>query len=103
MDDGLSVFDRGEMLLAARRVDEAQACFVEAQRRGFDFHALAARLWSCAMLRGDLEAAWRISDEVLLRRRAEGLSCAGEPLHRQWIWDGSPLDGQDVLVRCHHG
>jgi hypothetical protein len=25
------------------------------------------------------------------------------PRHEQWIWDGTPLDGRRVLVRCYHG
>jgi hypothetical protein len=84
-------------------VREARVAFRAAEALGHDFHALSARQWLCAMLLGDLAAAWGIGDAVLRRRRAEGLSCAGEPLHRQWLWDGSRLDGRDVLVRCHHG
>jgi hypothetical protein len=55
------------------------------------------------MLLGDLAGAWKVGDAVLRCRRDEGLSCADEPLHRQWLWDGRPFDGRDVLVRCHHG
>lgn len=57
--------------------------------------------WTLAMLRGDFESAWRISDDVL-RRRA-GRSCGHLPRHQQWIWDGRPLRGRRVLVRCYHG
>lgn len=57
--------------------------------------------WTEAMLRGDFEAAWRISDAVL-RRRA-GSDCSDLPLHLRWVWDGTPLEGKRVLVRCYHG
>jgi hypothetical protein len=55
-----------------------------------------------SMRRGDFEAAWRISDAVLAERRAQG-PCWHWPRHQQWVWDGRPLDGQRVLVRCYHG
>lgn len=54
------------------------------------------------MRRGDFEAAWEISDAVLVERRATGPSWR-LPRHEQWIWDGRPLAGQRVLVRCYHG
>ncbi len=53
------------------------------------------------MRRGDFEAAWKVSDEVL-RARA-GVPCAHLPRHEQWVWDGSPVRGKRVLVRCYHG
>jgi hypothetical protein len=53
------------------------------------------------MRRGDFEAAWRVSD-AMLRSRA-GASCAHWPRHEQWVWNGEPVDGKRVLVRCYHG
>jgi hypothetical protein len=53
------------------------------------------------MRRGDLAGAWRICDRVL-RERA-GRSSAHLERHEQWIWDGTPLDGRRVLIRCYHG
>lgn len=53
------------------------------------------------MRRGDFEAAWRISDEVL--RSRVGQPCWHWPRHEQYVWDGSPLKGKRVLVRCYHG
>jgi len=53
------------------------------------------------MRRGDFEAAWAIADR--------GLSCPRDvdaftrPRHLQRIWDGRPIDGRRVLVRCYHG
>ncbi len=57
--------------------------------------------WMRHMRGGDFEAAWRVSDAVL-RSRA-GASCAHWPRHEQWVWNGEPLDGKRVLVRCYHG
>lgn len=53
------------------------------------------------MRRGAFEDAWRISDRVLHARR--GAPCHHLPRHEQYIWDGSPLAGRRVLVRCYHG
>jgi hypothetical protein len=55
------------------------------------------------MRRGDFAAAWLISDDVLRRRRASREDCSGWPRHLQFVWNGEPLDGKRVLVRCYHG
>ncbi|MGE3541893.1 MAG: ADP-heptose--LPS heptosyltransferase [Candidatus Tectimicrobiota bacterium] len=57
--------------------------------------------WMACMRRGAFEEAWRISDAVL-RTRA-GVPCWHWPRHIQYVWDGSPLAGKRVLVRCYHG
>ncbi len=57
--------------------------------------------WMQYMLRGDFEAAWRVSDAVL--RGRNGVPCTHLPRHFQYFWDGQPLDGKRVLVRCYHG
>jgi hypothetical protein len=57
--------------------------------------------WMRHMRRGEFEEAWRVSDEVLRERR--GRSCDHLPRHFQWVWNGEPLDGQRVLIRCYHG
>jgi hypothetical protein len=59
--------------------------------------------WMAAMCRGDYETAWRISDTVLDQRRRDGVDCSTWPRHLQFIWNGEPLDGKRVLVRCYHG
>lgn len=55
------------------------------------------------MRSGDWEAAWRETDRIerprRLRQRQEGF--VREPQHLRW--DGTPLDGRSVLVRCEHG
>jgi hypothetical protein len=57
--------------------------------------------WMRHMRRGDWEAAWQISDNML-RARA-GKPCWHLPRHLQYVWDGRQLAGQRVLVRCYHG
>src|SRR5207253_4806371 len=54
------------------------------------------------MRHGNFDAAWEISDQILARR-APGERCWHLPRHQQWVWDGRPLAGQRVLVRCYHG
>lgn len=55
------------------------------------------------MIRGDFEAAWRISDQVLRARIVRGETCFHWPRHFQYVWRGEPLEGRRVLVRCYHG
>src|SRR5215218_8421896 len=57
--------------------------------------------WMYYMRRGEFDKAWRLSDAVLNERA--GIPCFHLPRHEQYIWDGSPLQGKRVLVRCYHG
>ncbi|HEV7570756.1 MAG TPA: ADP-heptose--LPS heptosyltransferase [Thermoanaerobaculia bacterium] len=57
--------------------------------------------WLSLMRRGEFAEAWRVSD-ASLRDRA-GTACWHLPRHEQWVWDGTPLNDQRVLVRCYHG
>jgi hypothetical protein len=57
--------------------------------------------WMRHMRAGQFSRAWEVSDEVM-RRRA-GQSCDHLPRHFQWVWNGEPLDGKHVLIRCYHG
>ena len=57
--------------------------------------------WMRHMRRGDFSRAWDVSDEVLKTRA--GQSCDQLPRHYQWVWNGEPLHGKRVLVRCYHG
>ena len=61
-----------------------------------------AALWEGHMRTGDWEAAWRVSDRLLLRRRHERLAHP-LPRHLQSVWNGESLAGKRVLVRCYHG
>jgi hypothetical protein len=60
-----------------------------------------AAAWMRHMRTGEWEAAWRVSDRVLARHA--GQPSWHLPRHEQWIWNGTPLDGRRVLVRCYHG
>jgi len=67
---------------------------------GESAEALGER-WFGAMRGGDFAAAWRASDAIL--RAHAGVPCWHRPRHEQWVWDGTPLHGKRVLVRCYHG
>ena len=56
--------------------------------------------WKEAMLRGDFAAAWKVAARI---RRESRLAKHVGPRHFQRIWDGTPLAGKRVLVRCYHG
>ena len=53
------------------------------------------------MRRGDFEAAWALGDRELSRPPAP--DAFTRPRHLQRIWDGRPVEGRRVLVRCYHG
>lgn len=59
--------------------------------------------WITAMRRGRFAEAWRISDAHLRARLARREPAHTGPRHLQQIWDGQPLHGRRVLVRCYHG
>jgi len=61
---------------------------------------LGAR-WDALMRRGAWAEAWDVADAILRARRAPPDWTA--PRHLQPIWDGTPLAGRRVLVRCYHG
>lgn len=71
---------------------------------GAPAHAGSADLggaWMRHMRAGDFESAWAVSDAVLAARGSR--RCWARPRHEQWVWDGRPLTGKRVLVRCYHG
>jgi hypothetical protein len=56
--------------------------------------------WMQHMRKGEFEDAWKLSDKVL----ASGVNRDPKlPRHYQCVWDGTPLEGKRVLVRCYHG
>jgi hypothetical protein len=59
--------------------------------------------WIEAMNRGDFGSAWAISDSVLQERIRRGDICTHLPRHEQFIWNGEPLAGRRLFVRCYHG
>ncbi|WP_347156521.1 glycosyltransferase family 9 protein [Pontibacter chitinilyticus] len=60
-----------------------------------------SQLWMHYMLNGNFEKALEVSDDVL--RSHAGTPCWHLPRHYQYVWNGTPLDGKRVLVRCYHG
>lgn len=59
--------------------------------------------WAEAMRDGRSEDAWLIADRVLAGRDTALCDDPAVDYHRRWVWDGTRIDGRDVLVRCYHG
>ena len=59
--------------------------------------------WFAAMRRGDWESAWRATDRIELPRRAQQRQPGFVPRPEHLRWDGTPVAGRSVLVRCEHG
>jgi hypothetical protein len=64
-------------------------------------NARDARIWLRTARRGDLAGAWRVSDRIAARGPSPPADRT--PRHFQRIWDGTPVAGRRVLVRCYHG
>jgi hypothetical protein len=94
---------RGHDFYLRRQIGPAIAAYEEALRLGLDPEQGVQERWMAYMLAGDFERAWRESDRVLARRNELGHSCADQPFHLRWVWDGLDLTGKSVLVRCYHG
>lgn len=82
-----------EGLLNQRRIEEALVEFNRAEREGYDPDLCSAGRWTCLMLAGEFERAWRESDLI---------SGRGKP-DRHRFWDGKSVAGHRVLIRCLHG
>jgi hypothetical protein len=59
--------------------------------------------WLRAMRNREYERAWAISAQVLGQRDPRTRDDPSLPYHERWVWDGQPVDGRHVLVRCYHG
>ena len=59
--------------------------------------------WTAAMRAGDHGLAWQISEAALAARDPATRDDPRLPYHLRWVWDGTPPDGCEVLVRCYHG
>jgi hypothetical protein len=57
--------------------------------------------WLAAMRRGDFSTAWMLSDRALETPRDPFEH--HKPRHDQRIWDGTPVHGRRVLIRCYRG
>jgi hypothetical protein len=74
-------------------VTEALRLFDLAERANHDADLCAAGRWTCHMLSGSFDLAWRESDLIASRGKPDP--------HR--YWDGQPIDNRRVLIRCLHG
>jgi hypothetical protein len=88
----------GCLLTAEREVQalnivEALTLFHRAEAADCDPDLCAAGRWKCHMLLGDFERAWCESDQI---------SARGKPDPNRF-WNGCPLNGNRVLIRCLHG
>lgn len=79
--------------LRQRRVAEALRLFTLAEEAGYDPDECAGSRWLGHMLAGQFESAWQESDAIAARGKPDA--------HR--FWDGKPLHGRMVLIRCLHG
>jgi hypothetical protein len=59
--------------------------------------------WIDATRRGDHALAWSLCEQALAERDPATRDDPRLPYHLRWVWDGTPVDGRDVLVRCYHG
>jgi hypothetical protein len=59
--------------------------------------------WTAAMRAERWTAAWAIQSRSLAARDPVTRDDPRLPYHQRWVWDGTPIDGRDVLVRCYHG
>ena len=59
--------------------------------------------WVACMRSQNFCGAWAIGDAILARRNPATRDAPGQPYHLRWVWDGTPPDGLQVLVRCFHG
>lgn len=86
-----------------RRIATAARLFRQAETRGLPPLSAVEPRWITAMLLGRYERAWGLSDAVLASREGEDFNRPWTPYHSRCVWDGTPLAGQRVLVRCYHG
>ena len=82
-----------EILLAARELDAAIIEFNRAETAGADAAECSAGRWLAYMLQGNFEAAWVQSDRIHVLHLPDP----------HGFWDGEPLDGKQIIVRCLHG
>lgn len=55
------------------------------------------------MRAGRYEEAWDVSAHVMALADPATRDDPAIAYHLRWVWDGTPVDGRDVLVRCYHG
>ena len=80
-------------LLSDRRCELALVHFYVAQSLGADADECSGGRWHAFMLLGDMESAWKETDAIRAR---------GRPDPHQF-WDGTPILGKRLIIRCLHG
>ncbi|MDQ2900653.1 MAG: tetratricopeptide repeat protein [Acidobacteriota bacterium] len=96
-------FGIGQIHYLNRRLERSLASFSRAWDLGMDLDRGAQERWMINMLLGRFDRAWEESDRILHDRKKRGVDCRDWPPHFRFVWDGSPLDGKRVLIRCYHG
>lgn len=79
--------------LAEMRTLRALELYRLAEETGHDPDECGAGRWTCHMLAGNFDLAWRESEEIARRGNPDP--------HR--FWDGYPFAGRRVILRCLHG
>lgn len=92
-----------DALFELNHIEEALLHYSRAEQLHGCTDGLGARRWLCLMLLGRFEQAWRETDRTEARRLARGDTTRHLQRHFQRVWDGTPLQGRRVLVRCYHG
>ncbi len=93
LDDVRVQYARAASFLQNRNIKQALECADAAELLGYNQDDCSALRWDCWMLLGQFENAWAESDRIAAR--------GGHDPHR--FWDGQPLVGQRVMLRCLHG
>ena len=88
-----SLLAQAESLLQQRRCDDALTAFDQAGTAGADENRCDAGRWMCHMLSGNYGNAWLASDAIRARRTPDP----------NRFWQGEPLTGKRVMLRCLHG
>ncbi|HEX4165152.1 MAG TPA: hypothetical protein VHZ55_06725 [Bryobacteraceae bacterium] len=91
--DSGTLFEAAQNRLSTLRIAEAIKLFNAAEESGHPPDECAAGRWKCHMLGGQFSLAWQESDQIARR--------ANPDPHR--YWDGQPLSGKRLLIRCLHG
>ena len=91
--DAATLLARAFASLSARHLEIALALFYAAQESGADADECSGGRWLAFMLLGDMESAWKETDAIRAR---------GRPDPHQF-WNGSPIFGKRLIIRCLHG
>jgi hypothetical protein len=90
---GNAEFELAVEAFECRRMARALALLDRAESAGHDPDLCSAYRWTCRMLQGRFEEAWRESDRIASR---------GAPDANR-LWDGRSFHGRHVMIRCLHG